>query len=179
MGSIDKALPHAGFYPDSQTWCLTLQIYELFPLPPNFQSLFFTNSRKIVRIALRFGFFVLSLSRRFRYGRCAGAQAKGTAYIEESYRAWFWIGNLENSRVWDKFESCSPCSVYIMLPNQERQLTYMPAGVSWLFILIISGIAEPPMLGMTNKGSHFLCIIYCITDIKSNMKSSLWKKKDS
>ena len=36
MGSIDKALPLAGFYPDSQKYLLTLQRYELFLIYASF-----------------------------------------------------------------------------------------------------------------------------------------------
>jgi len=48
LGSIDKALPHAGFYPDSQKTYLTMQRYEVFPLLPNFSFFFFAKSINLV-----------------------------------------------------------------------------------------------------------------------------------
>ena len=53
MGSIDKALPHAGFYPDSQNIRLTLQRYELFLCLPNnsrFILSFFSKSSLVSKI---------------------------------------------------------------------------------------------------------------------------------
>jgi hypothetical protein len=57
MGSIDKALPHAGFYPDSQNIRLTLQRYELFLCLPNkslFILSFFSKSSFISKIYCTF-----------------------------------------------------------------------------------------------------------------------------
>ena len=52
--------------------------------------------------------------------------------------------NLQNSS--DKGKSvkaASPAVAYMLLTPLWSQLTYIPAGVSCFFILIITGIAEP------------------------------------
>ena len=79
---VNKCLPTGKYSKTAsivpQNMLLGSSLDTLFPL--NSPSFLCQQPKKNVRIALRFGFFVLSLSRRFRYGRCAGAQAKGTAY---------------------------------------------------------------------------------------------------
>ena len=42
MGSIDKALPHAGFYPDSQNICSDAAKIGIFRLSSKFYRTFFS-----------------------------------------------------------------------------------------------------------------------------------------
>ena len=57
-----------------------------------------------------------------------------------------------------KSESCSPCCVYIRFLRQRRQLTYIPAGVSCVFILILR-VLQNLQTENVSEGSHSLYLL--------------------
>ena len=61
MGSDVYGLPSRETYPDSQTWDLTLLIYELFFYPPNFSFPFFFFCRFSLEVSIIIPIFAASL----------------------------------------------------------------------------------------------------------------------
>ena len=61
MGSDVYGLPSRETYPDSQTWDLTLLIYELFFYPPNFSFPFFFFCRFSLEVSIIIPIFAPSL----------------------------------------------------------------------------------------------------------------------